>query len=207
MKIFPQRKIGINLTGETKALFGKVFIGWSINSGRVIIVATELIALGALLFRFIIDRNIINLQGEIEQQEKTLKDLKDEEATYRLIQAKLQYVKPLTSYTNTTVKAYQYFLDEISTDAFEIEQIGLKKTELSIEGAAASVFVLDELTKRLKKYDEIESLSLNKVETDQSKVEFTIKAKLKVQEPGILKDEFTPKPQPENPSAEEEIKT
>lgn len=179
MRLIPIRRIGINLTGESKELFGKVLTGWAVNSGRVIIVATELIALGALLYRFIVDRRIINLQDTIAKQEQTLSILAPQEATYRNIQARLLHINSLTDSTNKIITAYLYMLGLVSTKDFNITQIALNKNQVAVDGSTSSVFALNDLIETLKKNDEMDEISLDQIESKEGKIEFKIKAKLK----------------------------
>jgi hypothetical protein len=62
-------KININLSSAGKATVGKVVYGWTIDAGRAIIVGIELIALAALGYRFVIDRQIVDLHDQIKTQE------------------------------------------------------------------------------------------------------------------------------------------
>ena len=85
--------ITINLSRKPKDKFETVFYKWAINSGKVIIIITELIALGALLYRFSIDKQIVDLHDEIKREQIFLDNQKSKEKEYRGIQDRLSMIQ------------------------------------------------------------------------------------------------------------------
>lgn len=178
MKILP-RKIGINLTGEGKRLLTRVFATWTINIGRIIIVTTELIALSALFYRFVIDREIIEIQDLIQNKERLVKSYEQKEKEFRDIQSRLSLVKSLTNPTDKIISALNIIDTQLDNENFEVKQISLNKNVLEIDGLTFSVFTLNTLVEDLKRIDEISSISLEKIDTKESEVEFNLKLNLK----------------------------
>lgn len=178
MKIL-QRKIGINLTGEGKRLLTRVFATWTINIGRIIIVSTELIALSALFYRFIIDREIIELQDLIKNKENLVRSYEIKEKNFRDIQSRLSFVKSFTNPTNNIISAFNLAYTQLDNQNFEIKKISLNENIIAIDGLTFSVLTLNTLVEDLKKIDEISSISLEKIDSEESLVEFTLKLNLK----------------------------
>ena len=95
-------KLNINLSSRGKATVGKVMYGWTIDAGRAIIVGIELIALGALGYRFVIDRQIVGLHDQIKTQEVYVAAQAADEKTYRSIQDRLKNIKTTTQETSVS---------------------------------------------------------------------------------------------------------
>ena len=59
--------ISINLVKSRKPHFLDRFITWALNAGRLLVIITETVALSAFLFRFGLDREIVDLNDKIKQ--------------------------------------------------------------------------------------------------------------------------------------------
>src|SRR5476651_2190356 len=84
-----KRSTSINLLKSNKNETLEQVINWSLSIGRFLVIGVELIALGAFLFRFTLDRQIIDLHALIKNKQIIVADLKDSEATYRNLQDRL----------------------------------------------------------------------------------------------------------------------
>jgi len=83
----------INLVkGKHKSFFDR-FLAWALSAGRVIIIVTEIIALSAFLYRFSLDREIIDLRDNTKQEQKILELFKEQEKTFRNLQERLSCLK------------------------------------------------------------------------------------------------------------------
>ena len=65
------------------------FIDWALTYGRMIVMFTEVIALGAFLFRFGLDRQLVDLHDKIKRDEQYIGAYQNNETTYRNLQNRL----------------------------------------------------------------------------------------------------------------------
>ena len=71
---------------ETGVL-GKL-LKWALNIGRYVVVFTELVVIGAFLYRFGLDRQLTDLKEEIGQKQALVESFGDFEAKFRDLQEK-----------------------------------------------------------------------------------------------------------------------
>ena len=70
-------KPSINLFKDKNKNFFDLFIKWALSIGRVVVIATEAIALSAFLYRFSLDQQLIDLNDKIVQKQALVKLLKN----------------------------------------------------------------------------------------------------------------------------------
>lgn len=153
----------INLAkGKEKSFFEK-FINWALTFGRFVVIITELIALSAFLYRFSLDRQLIDLNDKIMQKQTVIKFSKVNEDTYRNLQQRLL----LASQFNEQGVKFSSVLSDVVHFApgdFIFTTISLSSENLRIEATTTSVQSLSNFVKSLKEYPRIASVSLDKIE-------------------------------------------
>lgn len=75
--------------------FSKKFTTWVINVGRVIIIATELIAFSVFVGRIKLDRELTDLTDALETQLIVLKNARQFEEEFKTLQQRIEIVKEL----------------------------------------------------------------------------------------------------------------
>src|SRR6185312_966933 len=88
--------ITINLAKHRGESFVDRFIRFALTTGRVVVILTEVIALGAFLYRFTLDRTLVDLHDRIQQGQAVVNLLKDNETTFRNLQDRLALASTLT---------------------------------------------------------------------------------------------------------------
>ena len=83
-------QLKINLLKKKSNRSLDVFVRWAITGGRFLVILTETIALGAFLFRFNLDRQIVDLSDRIKAQVVIIESSKLNEEKYRLLITKLK---------------------------------------------------------------------------------------------------------------------
>jgi hypothetical protein len=78
-------QLKINLLKKKSNRSLDVFVRWAITGGRFLVILTETIALGAFLFRFNLDRQIVDLSDRIKVARLSV--VQSNEEKYRLITA------------------------------------------------------------------------------------------------------------------------
>ena len=88
--------LGLDINLLPKSKWEKGFVGkllfWALNVGRYVVVFTELIVIGAFLFRFGLDKRLTDLNFEINQKKNAVMTYGDLEAKWRRLQSQLGVV-------------------------------------------------------------------------------------------------------------------
>lgn len=151
---------------------------WIINSGKIIIVVVELLTLGALAFRFFVDRQIIDLNDKIKQEQLFVNAQQKKETLYRNLQARLSAI----STVSTSSQKYVSFINDLtillnSNEFLESNLIATADT-ISIDAQAYSVFTVNSLIETLKKNSIVTNISLDELASQDQGVHFKLSAKV-----------------------------
>jgi len=92
----------INLAKKKGTPSLDVFLSWAITGGRFIVILTETIALAAFLYRFSLDRQIVDLHDQISQKQKIVAAFATDEVLYRNLQDRLNQTETLTQGISNT---------------------------------------------------------------------------------------------------------
>ena len=178
-----KRSTSINLLKSSKNETLEQIINWALTVGRVLVIAVELIALGAFLFRFSLDRQLIDLHTTIKQKQAIVAYLKDSENTYRNLQDRLAIASSFSSLGTQQVKIF--------TDVVGFAPIGLTFSEITfnensvrIEANVNSVQPLSTFVASLKSYAPIASVSLDKIENKTSNAVINVSMTVKLKQKG-----------------------
>src|SRR5689334_17423335 len=106
----------INLAKNRGETFTDRLIQFALTIGRGLVVLTEAIALGAFLFRFGLDRQIIDLHDRISQEQAVIKLLKKNEDTYRNLQDRIALAKSIATQARATSKTITDIFSFIPAD-------------------------------------------------------------------------------------------
>lgn len=177
-----EKKLGIRINlGKPRHITVDIFFRWLIKTGRVIVVVTELVALVALLYRFILDRQIIDLHDQIRQEREFLKVRSKEEGGYRKIQAKLSSIETLPKDSFNQIEQIKFLIDVMKST----RDLGLTDTHftigrnsLSVGGRSPSVFILNSYLDYLKHLDQVLAIILDEVANQQGSIRFRISVEL-----------------------------
>lgn len=171
--------IQINLSGRPKKSFAQDFLKWATNIGRVIIVATELIALSALIFRFTIDRKIIDLHDQIKKAELFVRTQEAKEADYRSVQNRLQNIKLIEEETKTKIDIFNDVLASVARGNFQSTNLTVSRNIININGVAFSIFPINDFIETLKQNPNVEAISLGEVTSSNLGIQFKLDVELK----------------------------
>ncbi|MCL5438676.1 MAG: hypothetical protein M1268_01665 [Patescibacteria group bacterium] len=171
----------INLFKDRKSLLEK-FITWSLTIGRLIVIATEVIALSAFLYRFSLDRQLIDLHDKIRQKQAIVLSWKGNEAKYRDLQDRLLLASKLSNKGNETTKIFSSIVESTPSD-FMTSNLIYSQDRIKIEGDVRSITSLASFIKSIKNQLKPDSISIDKIENKTSSgiiiTSLTIKLKTK----------------------------
>lgn len=172
--------LNINLAKNRGESFWDRFISWALTGGRILIIITEGLALLAFLFRFSLDKQLVDLRDHIKQEQAVLELLKNNEATYRNLQDRLSLAKTTTESTAQTTQVFFDMLKLIPTD-MNVTTFQMTEDSVRLEGTLGSIATLRQLIDSLKAYPLVSRVSLDRIQTNTSSatVSVTIGVSLK----------------------------
>lgn len=158
------KQLSINLLKKKGTPSLDVFIKWAITGGRFLVILTETIALGAFLYRFTLDRQIIDLHDKIKAKSVIVESFKEQENDYRQLQERLLQAKQL----NTDVTFVPDLLNDITTLAqknnIAIKTISVSDLSIHIELIAFDVRNLRSFVAGLQDKKELSEISIDRIE-------------------------------------------
>lgn len=173
------RAPNVNLIRGHKSFFDR-FIDWALTVGRIVIIITEGIALSAFLYRFTLDRQIIDLHQQINQKQKILSFQKSEEDKYRSLQNRLTLIGKLSAKTPISVLAFND-IAKLIPSSVNVTSFSISNEAVEINAETSSITALSSLIRGLRNYNKLQSVSLDKIEnrTSTSTIVFGISMLLK----------------------------
>lgn len=172
------KKITINLNGREKTSSATIFYKWTIQIGRVVIVLTELIALGALGYRFFIDRQIADMNDKINAEVYLIKNQEAQETQFRVLQDKLKAVKLVSQDTKGKVDIMNEILDAEKEGVFSIDTMTVNQHTVAINGSSSSIFALNNFTENLKKNTNVLNIDIEDITSTENGLLFKLSINL-----------------------------
>ncbi len=179
--------ISVNLVKGRKPHFIDQFIGWALTVGRALVILTETIALSAFLYRFGLDRQIIDLHDKITQDQNIVRFLQNDETKFRNLQNRLQIAQVAMQQENQTIQIYQDILHFVPAD-MTMQTFTYSSTNIVIQANTKSIASIATFTNDLKHYTNISSVSLDKIDnnTQTGTIDISITANIKSQDNSLL---------------------
>ena len=163
-----QKKSGsINLLSTTQKSFFEQFINWALTIGRIVVIVTELIALGAFLYRFSLDQQLIDLHSRIKQEQAIVSYLKDSEATYRNLQDRLAVASKFGNYGASRVKIFDDIIG-FAPSGIIFNDFSLNDNQVRINAEVLSIDALSSFVNSVKKYYLADQVIIEKIQNRPS---------------------------------------
>lgn len=164
---------GINLLPGKQANVLMQFLDWALNIGRTLIILTEVIALGTFLYRFSLDRQIIDLHDQINADILIIKSFKKVEDQSRNLQARLALTKQYDEQSNKIPNLFNAILDMgrglVTFQTLAVTTEGIRLVVQSPSPEALKTFI-----NNLKNNSEVTGISVDKVENKASEATIVI---------------------------------
>lgn len=157
-KKFPR----INLLRKEVSVLDRI-IDWTLFYGRILVIVTEFIAMSSFLYRFTLDRGLIDLHEKIQQKQEILKLLKPNEDIYRNLQKRLEFISQLAPVAEKKTKAFLEIAN-FDPNGFTYNSVILTQNSIRINANVVSSEALTSLVEKIKKHPNIESISVDKID-------------------------------------------
>jgi Tfp pilus assembly protein PilN len=153
---------------------------WALSFGRLLVIIVEIVAFSAFIWRFSLDRQLIDLNDKIKQEQAIIEAMKPREMEYRNLQQRLATIKQIDSTGN---KSYQTLKDIVAFTPAEItyNSITVANDEIKIDSNIQSISSLTSFINSLKEYPSVLSVNINSIQnkSQTNSVNVIIDVKLK----------------------------
>lgn len=153
---------------------------WALSFGRLLIILVEIVAFSAFIYRFVLDRQIIDLNDKIEDEQAIIESSKTQETTYRNLHERLATVKKVTATGNRAPKIVREVIEKTPSEV-TYNSIAITDSKLDLDVNVNSFPALTAYTKMLKEYPEISSVTITGIDNSSggSFIKVTLTAGLK----------------------------
>lgn len=159
---------------------------WGLSVGRLLIIIIEFVAFGAFIYRFTLDRTLIDLHDKIKQEQAIVAHLSDTEKTYRNLQERLKVASEVDQSGGSYIKIVK---DVVAFTPPEIKftSFVLSGNSLVIQANVKSTSSLSTFLSSLREYPLVSSVTLTSLQNtaDQGTLQVGISVVLKNISQGI----------------------
>jgi len=173
----------INLLPNKGANLLTIFLTWTLNIGRLLIILTETLALGTFLYRFSLDMRIVDLHDQIKNESFIVKNFTSE-PIFRNLQDRLTLAKTYDS-SSTTAKVFQDIVN-MGRDKLTFRNLLISGDNIKIDAQSPSASALSSFVNMLKNYPLVKTVSLNKVENKTASALVVVEITATLQSPEQL---------------------
>jgi len=174
-----QSSANINLL-KNKENFLDEALRWALSVGRLLVIIAEIVAFSSFIYRFSLDRTLIDLHSKVNQEQAIVASLKDQETKYRNLQERISLATKISNSGNKSVKIFNEVAD-LTPDDITYNTLAIEGDVIRINASVKSISSLTQLMESLRKYPQISSVNIDSItnKTTDSSIEAFITAKLK----------------------------
>lgn len=158
--------ISINLIKSKTNLIDEI-VKWSLTVGRLLIIVVEIIAFSTFIYRFSLDRTLVDLHDEIIQQQAIVENLSERELTYRNFQERIKLASSIHETGNENLKTLNH-IASITPSNVKFNSISIDGKEIKIDADTTSLSEMSNFLKLLRDYEKISSAGINTITNNKS---------------------------------------
>jgi len=163
----PKRVKPININLVPRDPFYETAIGrvlrWALSAGRYIIIFTELIVIISFAARFTLDRQLTDLNSDIERKKSVIMSYGTLESDVRTIQSKITDYTELEQTKNMTDVFEQ--LSAVTPRSVTLDKLTINPESINIEASAPSQSVFNIFITNLQISPLFQSITIGKIES------------------------------------------
>ncbi|MBI2443092.1 MAG: hypothetical protein HYV40_04275 [Candidatus Levybacteria bacterium] len=170
------------------------FLDWAFTVGRAIVIITESVALSAFAYRFVLDRQIIDLKDEIKKEQAIVQLYQTNERKFRDLQIRLATAKTLDQESGKKTTLLNDILQK-AAGRMSFQSLTLTKTAVSMDGIVPSAGAIAAFTSDLRDLPNVASVSIGAITNNVATgvISVSIQASLVQQPtPGADPDQLAP---------------
>ena len=165
---------------KNKANILDEILKWALNFGRLLVIIVEIVAFSSFIYRFSLDRTLIDLNDKIKNEQAIVESIKENEAIYRNLQGRLLIAKKVSAQGSMNHKILNNIVN-LTPDQITFNSFSIENNEILIESNVGSISSLTNFINSLKDYKEIGLVTITNIENQPqtNTVTVSIKATLK----------------------------
>lgn len=179
-----KKSASINLIKTDKKETINHVVNWALTIGRALIIFVEVIALSALLYRFILDNQLRDVHTKIKQEQAILESQKKNEDTYKNLQDRLSIISLVSDKGSESVRIFKDIVS-FAPLGMTFSNISLTETAVRIETNVSSVLPLSYFINSLKTHKDVESISIDKIENKTASAVITVSISVTLKQKGV----------------------
>lgn len=165
-----------NLTDE--------LIKWALTFGRLLIILVEIVAFSAFIYRFSLDRKIIDLNDKIKQSQAIIASTKTREDTYRSLQERIATIEMISTTGNINEKILNDIVN-ITPPEISYRSLLIDDGKIDMDLNVISVSALTSFMQSLKDYPQVSSVAIIGIDNESSSNSVIVKINVRLK--GIAK--------------------
>lgn len=162
-----------------KTTFGKL-LKWLLTIGRYIVIFTELVVILLLLSRFKFDRDLENINKQINDKQAKIQALAEFEEKFRFLQTQISTIEDLQKKQVKTDQILTELTLMIPVDVY-LSNLNIREKKVSLTATALSEAGLATFLKNLQTSNRFDNLVLTQVSSETEKeigIQFQLKSDL-----------------------------
>lgn len=165
---------------KSKPTLSDEIIRWALGFGRLLIIIVEIIAFSAFIYRFVLDRELIDLNDDIKAKQAIVESTKEREAQYRNLQERLADINQITTTGNTKITLLNEII-EFTPEVITYDSFIAKEDRLSLIINLTSIPAITEYIDALQENDQITSVIVTGIDNSagSNAIKIEMEAKLK----------------------------
>lgn len=168
-----EKDLSINLLPKKEDSFLTQFLDWALTIGRLLIILTEIVALGTFLYRFTLDMQLVDFHDKIKNDSFILINFKNAEDTFRDIQARLASVKQYNAVANTTGNVFADII-KMGQGKVTFKDLSVSTQLATISLQAATGKAVKQFVDALKNDPSVTSVVVDKVDANPSSATISV---------------------------------
>ena len=154
-------------------------LNWTLSVGRYVVIFTQLVVILSFATRFVLDRQVTDLNTTINQKRIAIESYQDLEKRFLFIQKQITDIKQLKQESNL-MEIFPLLNETIPANII-LDDLTIRPNEVVFSGAALSQTSLNVLVNNVKLSPHFDSVSIGKIESrgeNAPGLAFDIKAKV-----------------------------
>ncbi len=166
-------------------------LNWSLNIGRLLIILTEMVALGTFLYRFSLDMQIVDLHDKIKGESFIVANFKSSEANFRDIQDRLATSKRYTAIGATTTTVFSD-ITKMGQGKITFKDLTVTTQNVKISAQAPSATALSQFVGTLRNHPEITAVTVDKVANSSANAQVSVNITATLKPQAFAKEDEQP---------------
>ncbi len=161
-----------------ETMVGRV-LSWTLSVGRYVVIFTQLVVVLSFATRFVLDRQVTDLNTSINQKKMAIESYEDLEKQFLFIQQQITDIKQLQQESN--LMEIFPLLNETIPSNIILDDLTIRRNEVVFAGTALSQTSLNILVNNVKLSPYFDNVSIGKIESrgeNSPGLTFDIKAKV-----------------------------